>query len=583
MSFQAFSTMFEAAADRLTEIKLLVSESDATTGIINEDTDCDKAYWENVGPTSNTGTGSAAIIDLYRVLNALEDGAVVTLGFGDNLIVNNDGVGVGVAPDSQYNIMVGAKGLHSTGLIYSEGTAYFGGQTIFGDHLDMAVGKEARLASFDLRLTETVHAGTIGVVKQVFSIDQTDGSLVFTNRYDGTDKWEVDVAEGLAGDFLIRANDGTPRILFDTQSANTTLHIIGKNVSLSKPYGRYDVFSDPQLSIIGDSTASVYLMTDDATAGTQRIYFRQITADPVDTWWGITRNFASGGTVDTLTFELEGDKILELSDSTVHVLSSSGFDTRMYITTTASKTAEFFEFAPNLQGPANRGDLGGDTYGPAMRFGWTDGYVGNIGLDGLEAWASIRIWFDDTSDANTKANVAIGKPLGDYLNPIDALNVMDTPFLVAINADHRYLTQFQSTREGLWIGLGDAASVYKSARITLQDQTGERSAIQWGIEEEPFTQFVKDGVSKLTTIVGSNNYGGTVHGFTAVPNYETTSDLTIDMATIEAEIQASVSEINPGAAVLVEDTNSKVELWMVTPDGLNWARFESLGTLIAVS
>ncbi|MHA1663924.1 MAG: hypothetical protein ACTSVR_11790, partial [Candidatus Thorarchaeota archaeon] len=74
-----------------------------------------------------------------------------------------------------------------------------------------------------------------------------------------------------------------------------------------------------------------------------------------------------------------------------------------------------------------------------------------------------------------------------------------------------------------------------------------------------------------------------VHGFTAIPNYETTLDLTTQMTAIEAEIQASVSEINPGAAVLIEDTNSKVELWAVTPDGLNWARFESLGTLIAVS
>jgi hypothetical protein len=586
MSFQSFATLFEDSGIRLTEMKRLTDLADGNIGIVDDDTDCDKAYWEHVGPSENTGTHTAAIIDLYRVLRAREESSIIKLGYIDgtdsHMVINDTGVGVGIAPSVSYDLNVGTGGLSVSGSLVALGTSAFSGNMVLSGSLTMATSKYLNAGSFDLRLSEEIHTGTLGQIFSVFSIDPVDGSLVYRNRYNDVTKWEVQ-AGGLVGDIRIDDYDGDPCFAFDTQSSNPHLNIYDQDSTFTKS----DIPSTngPSLNIFGQSTAEVHLIAETDAFSQSALIFTVAPDTANEARWRLVHDHTAS--TDELTFGrwTSGstyDKVLRMSDNLVHVLSSSGNDTKFLITSGSSETVEFFEFTPNLIAHANRKEGAADTFGGAIRIGWQDTYVGVLRQDSYSAWSSLRLYYDTFSIGSAEPNIAIGKPLGTYTAPIDCLNVMDTPFMVAVNADHRWLNVNHPTKEGLWIGRGDASSTYKAARICLQDQSGERSAIQWGISEEIFSQFIKDGVSRLTTTVDSNDFGSTVFGFTAIPTFETTGVLSSGQVAIELELQANVTEINPGAMVLIEDSANARELWIVTPDGLNWARFAA-DSVVAVS
>ena len=567
MSFEAHRSLFTGAASRLYKIRRLVSLTDLDTGVIDNTTVFDKEYVEAVGELSTTGTYAGAIIDLYAMLSGDETGMLVT--FGDNqLVINDDGVGIGNVPVAGYDLVVGTGDTNFLGDVDIAGTLDVTGLSTLSGGAMIPTGVDFTVFDLAIRYNALVSVGYVNFVKL-----DSYGNTVITNPYSVAEITAIGETNRLSGDLVIEDDSFQRKFVFHTDGTNCPTLIVCSDIKsvpvVDETTGIIDS-SQVELSLVQENMSvgpQINLVNANATYATQTMRFIstdlegwEIKRDrsAVNDTFKISRSSDTFG--DVIPLYLDGENV-EIIGNTLRVHAIS------------DETVQFVDTYSVLDDAVNRESLT-DPYTVGMRMAWrgNDEYTARIALDNYYEHSSFRMYIESSEHASAIPNVAFGSPLGTLALPIDCLNVMEVPFMVGVNCNHRWLNSNHASKEGLWIGRGDSGSTHNAARIWMQDQSGYRSTIMWGTDEELFYSFMQDGVLRTTDDTVPNNFGNSALGFNALVTWSTIETLGTGDAAIELELQASACDIHAGAAVLIEDTAGTTQLWIVDPDLANWSK-----------
>lgn len=556
MSLDGFNTALTPHATRADRVAILASDTDALSGIVDDTTDCDSSYWQGLGPTSVTGQAYAAIVDILDSLHGRT--ADQSLSIEGKLNIDANGVAINKAPTPGIDLDVNGNAVIG-GTFSVLGTLNVAGATTFNTDLTLGAADTLVLTDGLIDVKENVVTGEIGNRRNVFRLND-QGTLEFNIPDDDRWGYPTEIPNPASG-FGLMCSFGAarePRMMFNGFGTSSVLSVYGSGTAINEmlpPNAKTGVH------VCGNTLNSyaqeIGFWSAATGAHSQTLWFRggwtpnSLTFDS-SVSARIEHSFHASGSSNQLIFYMANDQAFTLEDGKATFSGQSpDFDMDFTVRSYYGDADQYYcRLIPNIDSPSSR--VSGSGVVPALQLGsgLGDTKTMRLGFDAFHADNGVRLWMDNQSYAGTIGYVALGKPLGTRAAPLDNLVVMDSPWLVAVNDDPLDLNANHSTKEGLWIGAGDASSTHKAARIWMRDATGYRSTITWGTTEEEYHMFVKDGVQMMTAGSNANNdVGGTVKGAHKLPFIVVHESHATGMANIVLDFD-TITERKSGAAVM---------------------------------
>lgn len=356
---------------RAQAIPLLASSEDASTGIIDNSTDFNKAYFENTGSLGTTGTVYAVLADLLRWLNAQDSTSDATIGSLLKIDQTNSRIGINkVAPTVALDL-VGNALLKGDVTVHDSGDA-----TIFMiDESDEVVGVGGapntanallQVLGGDIDLDNTYSIrwkDSGGGFEDVLTYD-ANNNIVLKNTEAGgagsrnkaglrVDVASINPAMALIVDDQGQVGLGTPAPAGADSGVDAKLHVVGEEIRLEG--------TTPQLMLYGGvgDYWTFELDTNDLMigyAGTDRFKVSTDGLYAVATADAVLHGYnALGTTFDALVFGDTTELMAYKTQAAPNILGSLKLKTK-------------------LDGPA--GSYPNTTYGSLF----IEGYGGHVGL-----------------------------------------------------------------------------------------------------------------------------------------------------------------------------------------------------------
>lgn len=577
MSFSGFKTLFDGQSSRLDRVRVLASPTDIQTGIIDYVTVCNKAYFENVGPTSTTGTALAAIIDLYDVLQGrVTDQLLNVLGM---LKISGSAVSIGGDAESGKVLTVVGDALID-GALGATGTASLLTTTVDGD-LTVVSGNSFVNEDGTFKVKEANISAIIGQQRNLMVVDQYSNLMV--DLYTGS---RTVHPLGHAANFGLKYGAFVPFYVAEGGGvfSGTGFSLDEIPQSLSRGFhaaGYGGVW--PRLSFYSPA----FGQTGGAHSGG---FLIESIADWVpgsntgDTALGasIMHSYTDGGT-NALAFLIGGDSTLILEKDTATISGGTGYAIDFTVRSFYGEPNEFFvRLHPSYACSTLRGI--GSPVAPALQIGGChSGKTLRLGFDAWHPENIARLFMDTQTTSGSVPAIAFGKPLGTYTDPCDNLIVSDSPWMVAINANVKTLATSHGDKQGLFIGRGLAGtSDHKAGMLWLEDAVGYAAAIHFGTASEHSYAFMKNGVLKVHNSIDDSHTLtdglGTTHiGAHKVPSFTTDSNTTTELADIVDQITSlgASEEVDGAVVVATSRTDGAMVIMVYSQENAGWHSFRS--------
>lgn len=587
MSLDQFKTIMDPHASREDRIAVLASETDIATGIIDNETDCDKGYFENQGPGENTGTAYAALCDLLDMVHGRVTGQ--TLDMAGVFQANASGqVGIGGAPSvvpTVLNLITGKTWIDGdVGL--SSGLAVDGTTELSNTVLNTVNGEWVRFKYTDIDFYEQQIASRLDEVIDLMHFDD-NGNFILNIR--GT------AAEAEA---LAVANGGTPG--YDGQAC---LNFRIYSEDLDKPV--FNIHSEggatfgPKDMEIGDSFSqgtrfnlyrdidnngpgSYFYMINESSTPYQSFAMLHEYDGDYSSWtmshdctsvYPGTLNFgvkaSSGGSVDN---------ILILSSDYAKVVCDTGG--QGYFSVWSNDDYQV-KISTKLSGITNRNNGSGTPINPGVMIGsGRSNFVGRLAFDSWHEYNSIRLFVEDFSGASCVPTVALGQPLGTNSAPIDALVAMNTPFGAGVGVDHRLLYGSHASKDGFHVGVGEG----DNAMVWLWGTSGYWPGINMGVDRGSSGSILYANDEGCLMVVPGDTAPaslGTDAGDHCIPVHVTTETHSTGDSDIALELIGAAGGNFPGSALLIIDDAGDGALWVADGESdaaNNWHIFAATRT-----
>lgn len=584
MSIERWNQVLSPHADRADRISVIASETDIPTGIIDDVTDVDKAYFENAGPSSDTGTAYAAICDILDLIHGRIAGTEFSIG--QVFQANSSGrIGINGAPatDPSVQNMLWGKTWVSGGDLGLGGGLYVDGTTELSDTvLNTVAGEYLRFKFMDLDQYEQTIPSRVGQVLDLLEYDDL-ANLTLHLHGVSADHDSIVTAEGGSS-----SSDAAVGMNFVVESEE-----YGKIFSLTrdgalvlgpKPMEIGDYYRGGLLELYSDSTMNG---PNGMMMYTERLFGEQVLAmfagtSPAASGWQLHHEWGPFPTniPGTLSFQvtddgLTWDTILSLSKDYARVVTDVGGQGYFEAYLDSMRWAQIHT---KVEGVTNRSNAPASSITPALLLsGGRSNFSGKLGFDAWHEWNSLRLWVDDYSGAGCIPTVAIGEPLGTNAAPIDAFVVMKDPFGAGVGVDHRDLYSNHSTKDGFHVGPADG----DAGTLWLWATTGHVPGIHFGADDpsnRPILTMTDGGaVLALPGATTPSNFGSTGGDFVIIP-HSTLEDISLPTgrADIANELSALVGQNYVGSAVFVYGPGTTSSLWV--SDGTNWNYFLADGT-----
>lgn len=567
MSLDSFKTIMDPHASREDRIAVLASETDIATGIIDNTTDVDKAYFENTGPSEDTGTVYAAVCDLLDMIHGRVTGQVLNLA---GLIRTNASGQIGIGGDvatepTVINCLRGRTWVSGGDLGCGSGLAVDGTTQLSNTYLNTADGEFVRFNYLDLDYVERVIPSREDETLDLFEHDES-ANLVFHIYGSNNDATSIRLGHGggvtyerIPMNFQVRS-----------QLHDTIFSLNREGGLVLGPAGLEDYDSNNVLTYLASTYMTLYQNADQD--GPDTLQF--LTAQPSGSQYLDFRNYGSNPShyqiqhywnspqINYLRFYANSNEVFRISEDYVRVTCPTGRENYFEVYFDSSRYSQLHcKLPPN----PNRTIASPESInsGLILSSGRSD-FSGRLGFDGWHEWNSLRLFCDDYSGAGPCIpTVALGQPLGTNVAPIDALIVMKDPFGAGVGVDHRALYASHSTKDGLHVGVGQN----DNGMLWLWGSSGHFPGIHMGVDRGAGAPIIYgDDEGAIMSLPGDTAPAqvGVDDGDHVIPVHYTLESLggTGD-SDIRTELQLNYGWNFPGAAVLVVNQGSSAgELWI---------------------
>ena len=567
MSLDSFKTIMDPHSSRGDRIAVLASETDIATGMIDLDTDMDKAYFENQGPSDDTGTVYAALCDILDMIHGRVTGQAMDIaGLIEISAAGQIGIGGAVATEpAVVNCLRGRTWVSGGDLGCGSGLAVDGLTQLSNTVLNTADGETVTFNYLDLDYVErnipSQEDQTLDLLEHI-----SDGNLAL--HIYGTDTDATTIRDAMGGS---STHSNVP-MNFQVHSEE-----FGPIFSLNREGGlilgpaEVDGYTDrTHLAYIsrrdlglyenadGDGCDGINMVSEDTGGSTQEIQFRAIGDETshwkIRHWWSIGQSWLS-------IYEGTITEIMRFSEDFVRVVCPAGHDNYFEVYGDSERYAQLhckLDPVPDrtIASPASI------TPGLILGSGRLD-FEGRIGWDGWHENNALRIFVNDYSGANCIPTVVIGEPLGTRTAPIDPLAVMKDPYGVGVGVDYLDLNTNHATKDGLHVGIGQN----DNGMLWLWGSSGYFPGIHMGVDRgatAPILFANNNGVLKVVAGDTSPAQLGTADGDWCIPIMTTSHAMDgTENSLIAYDIEGQVSGDFPGTAMMVINTAlEEAQLWV---------------------
>jgi hypothetical protein len=586
MSHEAFKSLLDAHASRSDRIAVLASPVDALTGIIDDSTICNAAYWEGVGPVSNTGQAYAALVDILDVLHGRATTGNVNLL--NELYISSSGA-------------VFDHDLTALGALYVSGQAllsnamYVGGNSTFYGDLTVAAAKKLISSDGFLYLDEANCPSLVGQKRPIFGIDADDNVMVRIHDIEEINA-RNEMASGFSRAMNFGVSDGTYTPLY--LSASGRLYL-SKMLGVSGlPFLSSSQDQSPGVMVVNPQVAYGMAETGDISGeGSIKLHARWSGPEVFDYLNSseIAFGYNTSDQGPYMKFKLANVAMANFFKGNAWFCGQApDYAMKFHVASAINEVNYYMMQDPSMASPVSRVYVGGPSVIPGMQFGSGLGptKTGRIGFDAYHAFSTFRIWLNNSSVAEIVPGVSLGAPLGDASTPIDVFCQLDSPQVSAVMANPRELNTSFTHLQGLFVGRGTgAAQLHNGSRVWLDDSAGTVALVCFGARSEKSYLYVKGGVQM--TYPGStlgyaeaNNVGVNSVGAHKIPVLSTSESFNEvgGFAGLDAMLQevAGISAELNGAACLVRSTSdSKTFLLIYDSSVSKWQAFKPAGALSA--
>lgn len=579
MSHEGFKALLDQHATRANRIAVLASPTDATTGLPDDQINCDGEYWQGTGPVGLTGQAYAALVDIFDVLQGrVTSGSLDILG---EMLLSSAGMTL------DHNLHVLGTTMLEGQVVINDDVAIVGLLAIVGD-LTVAAGHKLVSTDGSLSMVEAISTEHLGDVRPIIKIDAHDNVMI--NLFSIAGDYERGNINGVYGRAMnFGVGDGTYSPLYMSSHGRMFLSNL-KGID-ELPHLAYATDSTPGLCIV-DPVIAMAMVSSGGTSD-------EATIKHFGKWTG---GEANDGTSDSsivfgynmstvgpyIKFVLGSVAMATLYNGSAWFTGQSpAYAMKHYVASAINEVNYYLLSDPSSASPSNR-FVGGPGVIPGLQFGSGQGATktGKIGFDSYETYSAFRIWLNNSALASCNPSVALGKPLGTVGTPFDIFNVLDSPYLAAVMANPRELYADFTHLQGLFIGKGTGAgSTHNAARIWMDDSVGTMALMLWGVRNEKQYMYVKNGVvytSPATTLgyAEANNIGVVTMGAHRIPYYESVN--TFDAVNGYAGAMSLVMDIPvpsvDGSAIIVYSSEDDDTRLMIYESGSNsWHFFKADG------
>lgn len=584
MSLDSFNTIMSPHASREDRIAVLASETDIATGMIDLETDMDKGYFENQGPSEDTGTVYAALCDILDMIHGRETGQ--TMNFAGLIEISAAGqIGIGGAVATEpavVNCLRGRTCVSGGDLDLGSGLAVVGLTQLSNAVFNTADGEYVKFNFLDLDIEEQIIPSRDGETLDLLEYAE-DACL--TLHLHGVDADAVAIRTALGGG---SASNYMP-INFNVESEQYgRIFSLGREGNLilgpqNWDYTDYNIWmSTAALTLFQDESGNGihYLnLYSNEDIGTQAINLRSFGANT--SHWQIYHVW-NAPDVSLLRFYNGTQAILDLTEDYVRVVCPSGKENYFEVYGDSSRWAQLH---CKLDPVPGRTIASPSSINAGLLLGsGREDFSGRLGFDGWHEWNSLRLFVDDYSGADCVPTVAIGEPLGTNTAPIDALIVMKDPYGAGVGVDHRDLYANHATKDGLHVGIGQN----DNGMLWLWGSSGYYPGIHLGVDRgssAPILFGGEDGIPRIVAGDTSVAQLGTAKGDWCIPIWITTNAMDgTENDLIAYALETQISNDFPGSGMMVINTSlEEAQLWIrdSTDQNGNYYIFTATGMVSA--